>query len=73
MKRITLHAARHKAGLTQEQLEAITGVPQAVISRLERRSDIRPLFDHVVALATALNVDPLRLKFGRSQPESVAS
>lgn len=72
MKAIYLKDARDKAGLTQEQLESKAGVPQAVISKLERTATARPAFDTVVKLADALEVNPRALRFGR-QPESMAS
>ena len=71
MKSIYLKTAREKAGLTQEELEAKSRVPQGVISKLERNADVRPAFDTVVKLADALKVDPRALKFG--QPELLAS
>lgn len=71
MKPIYLRTARERAGLTQEQLETKSGVPQTVISKLERNRAARPAFGTVVNLADALDVDPRRLRFG--QPESVAS
>lgn len=71
VKPIHLLTARTKAKLTQEQLEAKSGVPQAVISKLERNPDAKPSFDTVVKLADALAIDPRALKFG--QPESIAS
>lgn len=71
MKSIFLRDAREKANLTQEQLEAKSGVPQAVISRLERNADARPAFETVMKLADVLHVDPRALRFG--QREAVAS
>jgi transcriptional regulator with XRE-family HTH domain len=71
VKRIYLRAARERRGLTQEQLEESSGVPQAVISKLERNPDARPTFDTVIKLADALGVDPRALRFG--QPEAIAS
>lgn len=73
MKRITLHAARLKAGLTQEELEAKSGVRQGMISRLERKANARPSFATVIKLANALNIEAARLQFGRDQPESATS
>lgn len=72
MKAIYLKAARDRAGLTQQELEAKAGVPQAVISKLERTADVRPSFETVTKLADALHVNPRALRFGQ-QPESVAS
>lgn len=72
MKSIYLLTARTKAKLTQEQLEEKAGVPQAVISKLERNPDAKPAADTVFKLADALNVDPRALRFGQP-PESLAS
>lgn len=72
MKAIYLKTARDKAGLTQQELQAKSGVPQAVISKLERVSTARPAFDTVMNLADALNVDPRRLRFGQPVSEAVA-
>lgn len=71
MKSIYLKTAREKARLTQEALESKSGVPQAVISRLERNANAKPAFDTVIKLADALQRDPRSLKFGH--PESIAS
>ncbi len=71
MKTIYLKTARDRAGWTQEQLEAKAGVPQAVISKLERRADVKPTFSTVLKLADALKLDPRQLRFG--QPESGAA
>lgn len=75
MKAITLLAARKRAGLTQEQLEEKSGVPQGVISKLERNADARPAFDTVIKLSHALGVEATRLRFGRGrqEQESIAS
>jgi transcriptional regulator with XRE-family HTH domain len=64
VKRTYLRTAREKKGLTQEQLAAAVGLTQASISQLETRSNIRPAFDTVIAIAAALDVDPMALKFG---------
>lgn len=71
MKAIYLKPARVKARLTQQALAEKSGVPQEVISRLERNPDAKPTFGTVVNLADALKVDPRALRFG--QPESMAS
>ena len=68
--RIPLRAARAKAKLTQEQLEAASGVPQEVISRLENGVTVNPSFDTVLKLAEALDMDPRQLVFG---PEGVTA
>lgn len=71
VKQMTLKEARKRRGLTQEQLEARSGVIQPVISRLERGRVLDPAFSTVLKLADALKVDPRALRFG--QPESVTS
>lgn len=64
MKAIYLRTAREGKGLTQEQLEALSTVPQPVISRLETEADAKAMFDTVVNLADALDLDPRQLRFG---------
>lgn len=73
MKQRTLKQARTSAGLTQEQLEELSGVSQAVISRLERNAAARPAFETVKRLAAALDIEPTRLRFGAARPEAIAS
>jgi transcriptional regulator with XRE-family HTH domain len=67
---MTLREARRRRGLTQEQLEAASGVSQTVISKLERGGSTNPAYGTVVNLADALGVDPRALVFHR---EAVAS
>lgn len=64
MKAIYLRPARERKKLTQEQLEDRSGVPQAVISRLETDPKTQAMFDTVVKLADALEIDPRALRFG---------
>lgn len=62
---VYLRSLRERRGFTQIQLAAKSGLPQAHISKLERLTMRRgPTFDTVVALATALGVEPGRLRFG---------
>lgn len=49
-------AARKKAGLTQTQLARKVGVPQSMISRIERNPD-RTTVRTIKRIAKALNVD----------------
>lgn len=63
-KPIYLRTLREQRCLSQVQLKALSGVAQNTISKLEGNPDSRPVFATVVALATALRVDPLRLRFG---------
>lgn len=64
MKPIYLVTARERAGLTQEQLEALSAVPQGVISKLENNPAATPAFLTVIKLADALALDPRALRFG---------
>lgn len=64
MKPIYLSTARERAGLTQEQLEALSDVPQGVISKLENNPAATPAFLTVIKLADALALDPRALRFG---------
>lgn len=68
-KKITLKQARDAKGLTQTELERLSGIKQRNISKIERGSE--PMFTTGLALADALGVDPHRLRFG--QPESIPS
>ncbi len=72
MKQLTLREARKRRGLTQEQLEAASGVTQANISSIERGTIRDPNSSTVMKLAAALRMDPRALKFGQRE-ESTAS
>ena len=64
MRQRTLKEARAARGLTQVELERLSGVAQAVISKIER-GDVRdPASSTVMRLAAALEVDPRALRFG---------
>lgn len=65
MKRIWLRDARLKAKLTQAELAGQLGKPQSFVSKIERGENDDPSISEVIALAKALNVDPLALRFGR--------
>lgn len=65
MKRIWLRDARRKARLTQAQLSSLIGRPQNFISRLESGENTDPTISEVVALAKALDLEPLALRFGK--------
>jgi transcriptional regulator with XRE-family HTH domain len=71
VKKRTLKEARTDKGLTQEQLEQLSGVSQAVISKIERGEVLDPASSTVLKLAEALSIDPRILRFGQS--ESMAS
>jgi len=65
VKPIYLRTARERKRWTQEDLEAKSGVAQAIISRLERTPDAEANFTTVANLADALEIaDPRDLKFG---------
>jgi transcriptional regulator with XRE-family HTH domain len=64
VKHITLREARKRRGLTQEELEARSGVSQAVISSIERGIVQDPASSTVLKLADALDVDPRVFRFG---------
>ena len=73
MKKQTLKEARKGKGLTQKQLENLSGVPQAVISKIERGTVLDPASSTVLKLAEGLRLDPRSLRFGPPQSEAVAS
>lgn len=64
MKQLTLREARDRRELTQEELESLSGVSQAVISKIERGEAIDPASSTLLKLAAALRIDPRALKFG---------
>ena len=64
MKSVYLRTRREQLRLTQEDLEQKSGIAQNTISKLESRPPRRPAFATVTALATALGIDPERLRFG---------
>lgn len=72
MKHLTLRQARQRRGLTQEELEALSGVQQANISAIERGAVKDPNSSTVMKLAAALDIDPRVLRFG-VQPTDSAS
>lgn len=64
MRAIHLRELRERRGLTQEQLEACSGVAQPIISRLENDPEANPAWTTVAKLAAALAIDPRELRFG---------
>jgi transcriptional regulator with XRE-family HTH domain len=71
MKRVWLRDLRRRAGLTQAELAGRIGKPQSFISKLELGTLSEPSFTDVIALAKALDVDPLSIRFG--EREAIAS
>lgn len=71
MKRMDLRTARKRAGLSQKQLEAKSGIDQPTISRLETGDNTNPTFATVEKLAAALGINPGQLRFGDT--EAIAS
>lgn len=70
MKQTSLRAVRESKRLTQEQLESLSGVSQAVISKLETNATTRPAYDIVRKLEAALELAPGTLVFGRQPTEA---
>jgi transcriptional regulator with XRE-family HTH domain len=64
MKTYSLRALRRRRKLTQAELARLSGQLQATISRAESRSGYVPKWPTVAALARALKVNPLQLRFG---------
>jgi transcriptional regulator with XRE-family HTH domain len=65
-----LRTLRKRCGWTQEDLCKRSKIAQNSISRLENDPTARPSLATVVALARALDVDPMSIEFGppRSKP-----
>jgi transcriptional regulator with XRE-family HTH domain len=61
---IYLRTVRRRRRLTQAQLAQKSGIAQNTISKLEANMNARPALATVAALAEALAVNPLALRFG---------
>lgn len=76
--RNTIHSVKHKTlreargRLTQEQVESLTGVAQATISKLERGDITNPSVDTVNKLEDGLSLRRGTLVFGE-EAEALAS
>lgn len=64
MTPVYLRALRKRHHLSQAELAQRTGLKQNTISKLERYSNSRPLWETVLALATTFDIDPRSLRFG---------
>jgi transcriptional regulator with XRE-family HTH domain len=62
-RRAYLRTLRVRRDLTQAQLADMSGIAQNTISKLETHI-ATPSFATVVAIARALKVDPLEIRFG---------
>ena len=69
--RRTLKAEREKKGLTLAQLETLSGVHKATISRLER-GDTLPMLGTAQALEAALGLKRGSLDFAQRQSGALA-
>lgn len=67
MKRCWLRDIRVRAKLTQAELAREIGKPQSFISKIERGENPDPSISEVLALAAALDVDPMSIKFGKRE------
>jgi transcriptional regulator with XRE-family HTH domain len=61
---MTLVEARGRAGLTQDELAAQSGIDQTTISGLETGRKRSPKFDTVIRLSKVLGISPEQLRFG---------
>ncbi len=68
-----LRTLRKRRGWTQEDLCKKSKVAQNSISRLENDRTARPSLSTVVALAKALEVDPMAIEFGPPRSKSRAA
>lgn len=68
MNATTLRDARKRAGLTQDELAAASGVDQTTISSLETYRHTNPTDETIKRLAKALEIAPSRLRFSVPEP-----
>jgi transcriptional regulator with XRE-family HTH domain len=66
---IPLRTARRLKGLSQDELSALSGVPQQTISKLERRGAQAPTWNTAWKLAQALGIEAQELFDVPSIPE----
>lgn len=70
---MTLREARKKAGLTQDELAAKSGIDQTTISSLETYRHTNPSDDTAKRLAKALRIRPVQLRFSEPEPALIST
>lgn len=73
MNAVTLRAARKRAGLTQDELAAKSGIDQTTISSLETYRHTNPTPETKERLAEALGIAPSRLRFAAPEPAEIGT
>jgi transcriptional regulator with XRE-family HTH domain len=70
---VRLRHARKLRGLTQQELEKASGVPQSAISEVETGESKSPSGTNLVSLAQSLGVSPQWLAHGKGAMEDTGS
>lgn len=73
MKEFTVREARERAKLTQEELAEASGLDQTTISDFETGRNTNPRLKTVRALAKALKIRPVQLRFSAPAPSDIST
>ena len=73
MKEYTVRQARERAKMTQDDLAAESGLDQTTISDLETGRNRNPRLKTVQALARALRIRPVQLRFEEPEPAAIGT
>lgn len=73
MREYTVRQARERAKMTQDDLAAASGLDQTTISDLETGRSQNPRLKTIQALAKALGIRPVQLRFTAPEPEVIGT
>lgn len=73
MKEYTVREARERAKMTQDDLAAASGLDQTTISDLETGRNTNPRLKTIKALARALKIRPVQLRFSEPEPDGIGT
>jgi transcriptional regulator with XRE-family HTH domain len=71
MKEFTVRQARERAKMTQVELAEASGLDQTTISDFETGRNTNPRLKTVRALAKALGIRPVQLRFSAPEPAAI--
>jgi transcriptional regulator with XRE-family HTH domain len=73
MKEFTVRQARERAKLTQDELATASGLDQTTISDFETGRNTNPRLKTIRALAKALRIRPVQLRFSAPEPDAIGT